>query len=232
MSGLNRSGIKAIVIQTVPSLVAFIILFTAAGTVDWVNAWVYFGLSLLCIPIIFVILAKLNPQMLNSRGSYIKEGTKGFDRVWLVMFPVLTLLNLVVIAFDARRFHWTSMPVWLNILGAVLVIPTSLIGTWAMAVNKFFECSVRIQTDRGQYVCKEGPYRFVRHPGYAGLILSVLTAPLVLGSWWGFVLTFIIILIIIIRTALEDRTLQKSCQVTVSTPKRSSTGCSPSFGKQ
>jgi protein-S-isoprenylcysteine O-methyltransferase Ste14 len=209
MAGLTRAGIKGIVIQTAPSLVAFVILFAAAGTLDWINAWVYFVLTCLCLPIIFVILAKVNPQMLNSRGSYIKEGTKGFDRVWIALFPVLTLANLVVIGFDARRFHWSSMPIWLNILGAVLVTPASLIPTWAMAVNRFFECSVRIQVDRGQHVCKEGPYRFIRHPGYAGLILSMMTAPLVLGSCWGLVLTFILILGIITRTALEDRTLQK-----------------------
>jgi protein-S-isoprenylcysteine O-methyltransferase Ste14 len=78
-----------------------------------------------------------------------------------------------------------------------------------MAVNKFFEWTVRIQADRGQYVCKDGPYRFIRHPGYTGLIISVLVYPLILGSCWGLVLSVILALVIIARTALEDSTLQK-----------------------
>jgi protein-S-isoprenylcysteine O-methyltransferase Ste14 len=77
-----------------------------------------------------------------------------------------------------------------------------------MAVNKFFEWTVRIQDDRQQYVCISGPYKIMRHPGYAGLIISILAYPLILGAWWGFVLSGILTIIIVIRTALEDRTLR------------------------
>lgn len=122
---------------------------------------------------------------------------------------MITSVNLVIIGFDAVRFHWSSMPIWPSILGLVLFIPAFLIATCAMAVNKFFEWTVRIQVDRGQYVCKEGPYRFIRHPGYTCLIISVLVCPLILRSCWGLVLSVILALVIIARTALEDRTLQK-----------------------
>ena len=115
----------------------------------------------------------------------VKEGTKTFDKVWVALYPLLSIANIIIIAFDAMRFHWSSMPIWLSILGIILLIPALVIATWAMAVNKFFEWTVRIQNETSQYVCKDGPYRFIRHPGYAGLRLSVLVYPFILGSWWG-----------------------------------------------
>lgn len=209
MAMLNKAGIRGIVVQFVLILVSFAILFVAAGIMNWINGWVYFLLACLSQLVSTIILAKVNPQLLNARGSVVKEDTKGFDRVWIALYPVLTLVNLVIIGFDAVRFHWSSMPIWLSILALVLFIPAFIMATWAMAVNKFFEWTVRIQDDRGQYVCKDGPYRLIRHPGYTGLIISVMVYPLILGSCWGLVLSFILAIVIIARTALEDRTLQR-----------------------
>jgi protein-S-isoprenylcysteine O-methyltransferase Ste14 len=209
MGTLNKAGIRSIVVQSVLILVSFAILFAAAGTINWINGWAYFVLACLSQLIGWVILAKVNPEVLNARGSVVKENTKGFDKIWVVLYPVLTLFNLVVMGFDAVRFHWSAMPIWLSILGVVVFIPAFVMATWAMAVNKFFEWTARIQEDRGHYVCKDGPYRFIRHPGYSGLIISVMVCPLILGSCWGLVLSFILTLVIIARTAQEDRTLQK-----------------------
>jgi protein-S-isoprenylcysteine O-methyltransferase Ste14 len=208
VSGLNRFGIRGIIVQSILIIVGFAILFISAGTLAWINAWVYVGLVSIYWVISTVVLARVNPEMLNERGSVVKEGTKGFDKVWVAIYPVLTFGNLVVMGFDAARFQWSFMPFWLPILGIVIMIAASVISTWAMAVNKFFEWTVRIQDDRQQYVCTSGPYKIMRHPGYAGLIISILVYPLILGSWWGFVLSGILAIIIVIRTMLEDRTLQ------------------------
>ena len=209
MDKLNKAGIRGIIVQFVLIFVGIVILFTSAGTVNWINGWIYLGLACLSQLVSTFVLAKVNPQLLNARGSVVKENTKSFDRVWVVLIPVLTFVNLIIIGFDAVRFTWSSMPFWLNIVGVVLLIVASPIATWAMAVNKFFEWTVRIQDDRRHYVCKDGPYQVIRHPGYAGLIISVLVYPLILGSYWGLVLSSFLALIIIVRTALEDRVLQK-----------------------
>jgi protein-S-isoprenylcysteine O-methyltransferase Ste14 len=205
--GLNCPGIRGVIVQSILIVIGFVILFISAGTLAWINAWVYVAIVSIYWVISTVVLARLNPGMLNERGSVVKKGTKGFDKVWVAIYPVLTFGNLVVIGFDAVRFQWSFMPFWLAILGIVIMI-LAFISTWAMAVNKFFEWTVRIQHDRQQYVCTSGPYRIMRHPGYAGLILSLLAYPFILGSWWGFVLSGILTIIIVIRTALEDRTLQ------------------------
>lgn len=114
---------------------------------------------------------------------------------------------MIISGFDAVRYGWSTMPVWLTVLGLVMVIHASYLSFWAMSVNSYFECNVIIQ--KGQQVCKSGPYRFIRHQGYAEGIVSVLAAPLILGSWWGFVPSVILVITLVIRTLLEDRTLQK-----------------------
>ena len=208
MSSLNRFGIRSIIVQSILIIIGFAVLFMSAGTLAWINAWVYVGVVSIYWVISTGMLARVNPDMLNERGSLVKEGTKGFDKVWVAIYPVLTFGNLVVMGFDAVRFQWSFMPFWLAILGIVIMIPASVISTWAMAVNKFFEWTVRIQDDRQQYICTSGPYKIMRHPGYTGLMISILVYPLILGSWWGFVLSGILAIIVVIRTALEDRTLQ------------------------
>jgi len=208
VSNLNRFGIRGIIVQSILIIIGLAILFISAGTLAWINAWVYVGLVSIYWVISTVVLAKVNPEMLNERGSVVKKGTKGFDKVWVAIFPVLTFGNLVVMGFDAVRFQWSFMPFWLTFVGIFMFVSVTPLALWAMAVNKFFEWTVRIQDDRQQYVCTSGPYKIMRHPGYAGLIISILAYPLVLGSWWGFVLSGILTIIIVIRTALEDRTLR------------------------
>ncbi len=208
MSNLNRFGIRGIIVQSILIIIGFAILFISAGTLAWINAWVYVGLVSIYWVISTVVLARVNPEMLNERGSVVKEGTKGFDKIWVAIYPVLTLGNLVVMGFDAVRFQWSFMPFWLTFVGIFIFVSVIPLALWAMAVNKLFEWTVRIQDDRNQYVCTSGPYKIMRHPGYAGLIISILAYPFILGSWWGFVLSGISTTIIVIRTALEDRTLQ------------------------
>jgi protein-S-isoprenylcysteine O-methyltransferase Ste14 len=208
VSSPNRFGIRGIIVQSILIIIGFAILFISAGTLAWINARVYVGLVSIYWVISTAVLARLNPEMLNERGSVVKEGTKGFDKVWVAIYPVLTFGNLVVMGFDAVRFQWSFMPFWLTFVGIFMFVSVIPLALWAMAVNKFFEWTVRIQDDRQQYVCTSGPYKIMRHPGYAGLIISILAYPLILGAWWGFVLSGILTIIIVIRTALEDRTLQ------------------------
>jgi protein-S-isoprenylcysteine O-methyltransferase Ste14 len=208
-SGLNRSGVRSITVQAILIVLGIAILFVSAGTIAWINGWIYAGLVVIYQVVSWAVLARVNPQMLNERGTVVKAGTKTFDKVWVAIVPVFTFGNLVIMGFDAVRYQWSVMPFWLTYVGIFMFVAVAPVATWAMAVNKFFEWTVRIQDDRGQHVCTAGPYGTIRHPGYAGMIISLLAYPLILGSWWGFLPNGILILIIAIRTALEDRTLQK-----------------------
>jgi len=206
---LNRYGVRGIVAGLILIFVALIILLISAGKINWINAWVYFGLILIYEMIYTGLLLKINPELLNERGKVVKEGTKLFDKIYVVLYIPLSYSILIISGLDAVRYEWTTMPLWVIFLGVIMFLPASFLSIWAMVVNSYFECTVRIQEDRKQEVVTSGPYRIVRHPGYIAGIISILAAPLILGSWWKLIPSFIIILILVIRTALEDRTLKR-----------------------
>jgi len=183
------------------------VLFISAGTLNWMNGWVYFGLIFAYELIYILLLMKINPGLLNERGKFVKEGTKSFDKVYAVLYLPLSYMVLIISGLDAVRYGWSTMHLWMTLIGLVMIIPAFYLSFWAIAVNSYFECTVQIQED--QQVCTSGPYHMVRHPGYAAGIVSVLAAPLILGSWWGLVPSIIISIMLVIRTALEDSTLQK-----------------------
>ena len=206
---LNRNGLRWLAAYFFSTIAGFVVLFISAGRLDWVNAWVYVGLVSTCLITYTAVCVKFNPEMLNSRGSFSKEGTKTFDKVYGVLYLPLGFAIVVVCGLDAARYKWSTMPLWLTVIGVVLILPAFAVATWAMAVNPYFECSVRIQEDRGQRVIESGPYRFLRHPGYAAQAISLIAASLILGSWWGLLPGGLLVLILITRTTLEDRTLQE-----------------------
>jgi protein-S-isoprenylcysteine O-methyltransferase Ste14 len=208
-AGLNRTGIRGVALQSLLIIIGIVILFVSAGTLAWINAWIYVGLIIIYHVVSTVVLARLNPQLLNERGTVTGTGTKTFDKLYVAVYPVFSFGSLVIMGFDAVRYQWSVMPFWFIFVGIFLFVAVAPVALWAMAVNKFFEWTVRIQDDRGQYVCTSGPYNLIRHPGYTGLIVSLLSYPLILGSWWGFLPNLTLGLIIVVRTALEDRTLQK-----------------------
>ncbi len=132
---------------------------------------------------------------------------KGWDKVLMILYTTALLALLVVAALDAGRFRWTEMPVALQVVGALGLIPCGAWLFWVTRTNAFLSRYARIQDDRGQRVITTGPYRFVRHPMYASLIPFMICVVLVLGSSWAFIPAGVIAVLFIIRTALEDRML-------------------------
>ena len=186
----------------------FICIILLAGGLDWFRGWVYLGLLIVGRTIGTRYIERKDPELLRRRGQ-IGQGTKTWDLVLLTLFGLTYLAIIVVAAFDAQN-HWSKMPVWLWLIGAVLYVFFVVVITWAMAVNTHFEKTVRIQSDRHHRVIESGPYRIVRHPGYLATILGlVLSTPLLLGSWWAFIPSILAMACLILRTVLEDRTLRK-----------------------
>jgi len=204
---LDRHGVKEILRSFFRIVIHLTVLLVAAGQARWFNAWFYFLLCLVLLVIHFSVLFKMNPKLINERGKG-HDNTKTFDKIVYALWIPLTLLTLIVAGLDAVRYEWSHMSTRGIYLGAVLLVPAFFFGLWAMAVNRHFETTVRIQNDRDHQVCAAGPYRFVRHPGYASLIVTSLGTPFLLGSWWSLVPLGIIVLLFGVRTALEDRTLQ------------------------
>ena len=137
----------------------------------------------------------------------MQKGTKGWDRVLSYFLQALILAIFPVAGFDSR-FHWSSAPLWVAALGYALLTVEMAGNTWVLSVNKFAERSVRIQTERGHQVVDTGPYAIVRHPMYSSIFLSLGGVPLALGSYWALIPAAVAGIALVVRTALEDRTLQ------------------------
>ena len=205
-----RSGFRYILQRMTLFLVFAVILFVAAGTLDWIQGWVYLIYTLLAEIATLVILATKAPETLAQRGTQ-HAGVKGFDRVFGVLWVVLALVAPLVAGLD-KRLGWSSMPGAALYIGATVLAVGEVLAIWAMVENEHFEQFVRIQTDRPHRVVTTGPYKIVRHPGYAGAVLGALATPLILCTWWTLVPAGALAVLFVVRTALEDRALCKELE--------------------
>jgi len=185
------------------------ITFIGAGRINYWQGWIYNGLN-----IIFLLLSYfLLPRELIEERLKPKEGTKKWDKIYSIVSIPVYFAILIISILDGGRFDWEPrIPILVVIIGVVVYTIGQIIILWAKKVNKFFSTVVRIQKDRGQTVCKDGPYRFVRHPGYLGGLLYIIVTPIVLSSFWGLIPAVIAVVLLFIRTYLEDKTLQRELE--------------------
>jgi protein-S-isoprenylcysteine O-methyltransferase Ste14 len=184
-----------------------LVIFVPAGDVGWAKGWLFLLVFAALTAPSVVYLWRVNPEIFVARGK-IHAGTKAWDKVLMACLALSLLAILSVAALDAGRFHWSSVPWWLTILGYILLSIGFLLSVWAESVNKFAEPSARIQTDRGHKVIDTGPYAIVRHPMYLSGLLVCAGIPLTLGSFWAFIPAVVTTLVLIVRTILEDKMLQ------------------------
>jgi protein-S-isoprenylcysteine O-methyltransferase Ste14 len=200
---------RRLVISTTASMLILVLcLFLPAGTWAWSRGWLFLVVVTAASLPSTLYLRRVNPDVIAGRVNR-HEGWRPWDALLGLLGFLPTMLAIpIVAALDDGRYHWSHVPWWGCLAGYALMIAGFFGETWATAVNKFFEPSVRIQTDRGQTVIDAGPYALVRHPGYVAAGLLVLGLPLSLGSFWALVPAVISYLLLVVRTALEDRTLQ------------------------
>jgi protein-S-isoprenylcysteine O-methyltransferase Ste14 len=205
----TKQGVLRWAGQMIAALVfAWVVLFLAAGRLDWTAGWVYLGMNFLTQALSAIALLPRRPDMLAER-SKVREGTKEWDRFYATAIVVFGTLAVLITAGLDARFRW-SAPIGSGLWGVALALAfgSQMFVLWAMASNPFFATTVRIQGERGHHVINSGPYQLVRHPGYLGSLIYNLAIPLVLGSWWTFLPALLTIVLLILRTRLEDRTLQ------------------------
>jgi len=184
------------------------VIFIPAGTLKWPEAWLFLLLYLVMVTAILAQLSKRNPGLIRERTSTNKQA-KSWDKKIMRIYTLLLIALLGIPGLDAVRFRWSEVPLIVKAFGFLGYIPALIFAFWAMLKNAYASNVVRIQEDRGHTVCTTGPYRFIRHPMYAGVILAVISIPLSLGSFYALIPASSIIVLFIIRTALEDKTLQK-----------------------
>jgi protein-S-isoprenylcysteine O-methyltransferase Ste14 len=208
----NHSDITAGILKRVWTVTIFFaliaaILFLAAGRLNWMWAWVYLGVCLVSVLINASIMLRTSPETIAERGR--PQETKDWDKVVGGLWSVAIYFALPLVAGLDVRFGWTrDLGVAWHIAGVVVLAAGLGFSAWAMIANAYFSTAVRIQSDRGHTVCSTGPYQFVRHPGYVGFVLQSMSVPFLLGSLWALIPGITATVLMIIRTSLEDRTLQ------------------------
>ena len=203
--GVNKRRL-VVFLLALPAYFA-LFLFLPAGDWAWAKGWLFIGVFLGTLAAVALYLWRVNPEVVAARtGSH--EGTKRWDKILLWFFLPAVYAIVPVAALDDGRFHWSPMPLWVCGVGYFLFLAGMGVVTWAQAVNKFFEVTVRIQTERGHKVIDAGPYALVRHPGYVGGILFCVGIALCLGSVWALVPAGLASALLMLRTQWEDQTLR------------------------
>jgi len=180
--------------------------FLAAGRLDWAGGWIWLATTFIGLAFVRVYVGRRNPG-LPRRRSRIGEGTPGWDIAAVNVLRLTIIAVLIVGGLDGGRFRWSPLPVWSQVAGVLLMSAGLAVAGLAMGANVHFEATVRIQDDVGHAVIDQGPYRFVRHPGYAGIIVMIAGTALVLGSGWALLPAAAGIITVVVRTVLEDRFL-------------------------
>ena len=188
-----------------------LVLLACGGDFGWWHAWVY---SLLIVTAGIggrIWAERRHPGLLAERQDIEKiQSSKAWDKVLAPLMALSLSFPLVIVAGLDHRHGWSPVfPLWLNVLGFILISLGYAFAAWAFIENRFFFSTVRIQTDEGHVVCDSGPYRIVRHPGYAGNIPPLLGIVLAFGSVWTLIPAAVALIIAVIRTALEDKTLKR-----------------------
>jgi protein-S-isoprenylcysteine O-methyltransferase Ste14 len=201
-------------VQTIIWLgVIALLLFVPAGTVNWSGAWIFLVEALVVSVVLGLWLERHDPALLKERlRPPIQKGQSTSDKIITGLLVLLYLGWFVFMGLDAVRFKWSSVPAWLAAPGALGVLLACYIAYLAFRENSFAAPVVKIQKERAQTVVTTGPYRYVRHPMYAGMIFYLFGAPLLFGSWWGLLWGLALLGLFAIRILIEERALKKELQ--------------------
>lgn len=193
------------------SLFFFSLIFISAGRLDYRQGLVYVSIGLIMFILNYTLL-KVDPELLKERSAP-GINKKSWDKPVLGLSFLCTILMYISAGLDSGRYHSSpEFPPVFFILGIVLTAGGQLLFLIAQKENRFFSSTMRIQTERGHTVCDTGVYRFVRHPAYFGSLVQTFGFPLLFGSLWSLIPAGMMIILLFIRTRLEDMALHAELQ--------------------
>ena len=196
---------------TIEAVIFAALLFGAAGTIFWPAGWAYLVLFFSGAVRISLRLAREDPALLAERMKPpIQKGQPFWDKIFLLTMIAAWCGWLVLMGLDAVRFHWSAMPLWLQITGGALMVISYRMIVSVFRENPFLSSVVRIQSERGQRVISTGPYAIVRHPLYATMLIFLPANALLLGSWYGLAALLVFLPGFVFRTVMEDRELMRN----------------------
>ena len=214
MNTKNRSNI--LTPRVILSVLLFIVFLPMLPLIisqrwNWWEAWAYAGISILGFTISRVVAGRRNPGLLKERASFLNlPDAAAWDKKLSPLIGLGGGLIPIVIGIEARVSGPDQYNRYIEAIALIVFVAGYVLGSYALYANPFFSGMVRIQTERNHHLIDKGPYRWVRHPGYASALMTYFATPILLGCLWGFLPVALLIIILIIRTRLEDNFLQES----------------------
>lgn len=187
-------------------LIMAVLLFLPAGTFAWPRAWWLLALFVSASFVAVIYVWRVDPELFTVRRKP-QAGTKGWDFAFVTVISVSITAILPIAGLDFR-FNWSRLHDWAVWLGYLIFVTGYWLATWAQGVNRHFELTVRIQTDRGHKVIDTGPYSVIRHPGYIGANAMGIGIALALGSLVALIPAAICMITLALRTLAEEKTLR------------------------
>lgn len=211
MSETKRTFTLKVIVQLLIVVVVMPFLpLLISGAWSWWEAWVYALTAIIGFIVSRALAARRHPDILAERARSMElQDAKPWDRILAPMMAFGSVFILIVAGLD-KLYGWTSpfsLPI--KIIALILILLGYVLGSWALMENRFFSGVVRIQTNRDHQVVTTGPYRFIRHPGYVGVLWTYLAMPFFLDSLWALIPAVLTFAASILRTAWEDKTLQE-----------------------
>jgi protein-S-isoprenylcysteine O-methyltransferase Ste14 len=183
------------------------LLFASAGTLQWPGAWAFLATSAVLGPACGLWLARTDPALLAERLRLTaRDGQPAADKKFMLVFVATAFVWFVAIGID-RRAHASHIPLPLEALGLAMYLLSTGFIMWVFHENSFAAPVIKVQAERAHHVISTGPYAWVRHPMYSGVMLFFVGAPLLLGSWWGVAMAPLFVVLFAIRIAIEERAL-------------------------
>jgi protein-S-isoprenylcysteine O-methyltransferase Ste14 len=209
---MDRSRLITRLVAQTSTWLAFmaLLLFVAADDWRWSQGWAFIAIFAVGSVVFSVWLLRRDPSLLASRlGPLVQRGQPTWDRIFILGFVLVWCGWLVLMALDARRWHTSNVPPWLNVVGGALVVAGFVATMLVLRENTFAAPVVRVQVERAQHLIDTGPYAIVRHPMYAAAMPYLAGMPLLLGSWHGLLVVPLMIAAIARRAVFEERLLRR-----------------------
>ena len=209
---------KKISLRSIVMLLIFIIVIPFLPLIlsrqwDWWEAWVYAIIGILGVAVSRLIASRRNPDLLVERARFLQlDDAKSWDKILAPLVGFGGGLIPLVAGLEAMIYWPTPFNITVKFLALTFILVGYALGSYALIENRFFSGMVRIQTDRGHQLVSSGPYRWIRHPGYTGALLTYLATPFFLDSRWSFIPALFITIVLVIRTRLEDEVLQNELE--------------------
>jgi len=202
---------KILIVDALQLLVLGVVFFLAAGTLSWSYGWIFLILFYSFGIVLFMWVLRHNPGLVEERTGF-KPDEPIWDKAIVVLSYIVIGIWWIFMPFDAVRFHWSHMPTWLHLVGAIVFSCSWYLFYSTFRENPYLSSVVHIQEERGQTVVSTGPYQYVRHPLYTSALLFFLGSTLLLGSWIGILLGLLLEGIFARRAVLEEQWLQKGLE--------------------